>query len=102
MSGMLTQFIHATSIYQMLDTMPSSLLGGEGPAEKNWGRLWHRDTHSLVEDRQGNQSLQPNMLSAVMEFEQRALGQKSVGLTPPEGPGGSQSQKESSCVYLQG
>lgn len=40
---------------------------------------------SLMEDRQGHQSLQPNVLSAAFEFEQRALGWKNVGLTLPEG-----------------
>lgn len=40
-----------------------------------------------MEDRQGNRSLQPNILSAVMEFEPRVLGQKNVGLILPRGLG---------------
>lgn len=50
---------------------------------------------SLVEDRQGNELLQPNVLSALtFQFEQRALGQKNVGWTLLEGPGGSKGQRD--------
>lgn len=61
MSGMLMPFIRQV-FTKCWPQRLSSLLGGKGPAQMNWGRLFHGNAHSLVENNREASHYQPNVV----------------------------------------